>query len=272
MATLLAIPRTPATSVAPPTRATAGRRRRFQARALAAVALALGTLASSGCSLFGFIEDRLPPPQATDHGIRFRYKAPAARQVNLAGEFNNWLGTANGGRLDPNIDPLKDLDDDGVWEITLPLPPGRYQYKYVVDQVDWQEDPGNPETTDDGYGGKNSILVVASDVDYVYSESYLSYSLDTGSRSRRTMDFAFKLVGHAQAREVYVTGDFAAWDARAHPMTLDAEGNWTATVPLTEGDHAYKFVVDGAWLADPANTETVDDGQGGVNSLARVRP
>jgi 1,4-alpha-glucan branching enzyme len=241
-------------------------------RAIAGVALLLLAFAGSGCSIFAFIEDRLPPPQSTEHGIRFRYKAPAARQVNLAGEFNNWLGTANGGRLDPNIDSMKDLDDDGVWEVTLPLPPGRYQYKYVVDQVDWQEDPGNPETTDDGYGGKNSILVVASDVKYQYSESYLSYSLDTGSRSRRTLDFQFTLSGYPEALEVYVTGDFADWDPRAHPMTLSADGTWQATLPLTEGDHAYKFVVDGAWLADPANPETVDDGQGGVNSLARVRP
>ena len=68
----------------------------------------------AGCSSFVFIEDRLDPPSPTTTGITFQYKAPAARQVNVAGEFNNWMGTANGSRLDPNIDPMSDLDGDGT--------------------------------------------------------------------------------------------------------------------------------------------------------------
>jgi 1,4-alpha-glucan branching enzyme len=202
--------------------------------------------------------------------MRFRYKAPAARQINLAGEFNNWLGTANGGRLDPNIDGMKDLDGDGIWEITLPLPPGRYQYKFVVDQVDWQHDPGNPETTDDHFGGLNSVLVVPSNVKYAYSESYISRSLDTGSRSQRTIPHEFTLGGHAQAKQVYVTGDFALWDPKAQAMTLDALGVWRATVSLSAGDYGYKFVVDDVWLTDPDNPESADDGQGGTNSIVHV--
>jgi 1,4-alpha-glucan branching enzyme len=238
------------------------------ARCIPLLALAVLT---AGCSLLGFIEDRLDPPAPTARGILFRYKAPAARQVNLAGEFNNWLGTVSG-RLDPNIDPMKDLDGDGIWEITLPLPPGRYQYKYVIDQVDWQEDPSNPETIDDGYGGFNSILVVPPDVPYKYDEAYVSYSLGTKSRIKRTYAHEFTLKGHADAKHVFVTGDFADWDPEGMAMELDAEGVWRASVDLEEGDHLYKFVVDGTWMADPDNPDSVDDGYGGKNSVAHVQP
>ena len=240
-------------------------------RTFSVLGLVLASILVSGCSLLVFIEDRLEPPQPESTGMTFRYKAPAARQVNVAGEFNNWLGTANGGRLDPNIDAMSDLDDDGIWEITLPLPPGRYQYKFVVDQVDWQSDPANPESFEDGFGGLNSILVVPADIAYDHSEAYISHSLDTGSRSRRQISVVFALDGHATADEVFLAGEFNEWSAESTPLAKGADGVWRVEVSLSEGDHAYKFVVDGEWIVDPANPDTIDDGYGGVNSVVNVR-
>lgn len=233
------------------------------------IVVLLATVGLSGCSLLSFVEDRTPPPEPSERGIRFFYKAPAARQVNVAGEFNNWVGTVDG-RFDPNIDPMSDPDGDGIWEITLPLPPGRYQYKFVVDQVDWQEDPGNPETTDDNYGGKNSILVVPPDVSYEYDEAYVSYSLGTSSRLNVEAEHAFELAGYESAKAVYVTGSFADWNPTAHPLAKGDDGVWRATVRVEVGKHLYKFVVDGTWIADPANDETVDDGYGGTNSVFEI--
>lgn len=246
---------------------------RTQLRILAGFlpALALTSLLG-GCAVLGFVEDRLPPPQETNDGVLFRYKAPAARQVNVAGEFNNWVGTQDTGRIDPNIDPMRDPDGDGIWEITLPLPPGRYQYKYLVDQVDWQEDPGNPETTDDGFGGKNSILVVNSNVEYAYDEAYISFSQGTSARLNIQRDHEFFLEGHETAKEVYVTGSFADWNPEAERMSKDAGGVWRATVRLTDGKHLYKFVVDGNWIADPGNPVSEDDGFGGTNSVVTITP
>ena len=43
---------------------------------------------------------------------------------------------------------------------TEKLQPGRYQYKFVVDRVNWKEDPNNPQWMDDGYGGHNSVIDV----------------------------------------------------------------------------------------------------------------
>jgi hypothetical protein len=51
-------------------------------------------------------------------------------------------------------------------------------------------------------------------------------------------------------------GDYNGWNTTANPMSKDASGAWTITLPLPPGEHAYKFVVDGNYIADPDNPET----------------
>jgi len=112
-----------------------------------------------GCSALNAIRDRLPPPHRVVGGVLFQYDAPAAQRVNLAGEFNDWGGTLIG-PFDPTIDPMT-KDEKGIWQIVIPLKPGRYEYKFVLDGgVVWKHDPNNAERVDDGYGGYNSVLVI----------------------------------------------------------------------------------------------------------------
>lgn len=133
---------------------------RFLCAACSAFVLLVGTLSLDGCLFTRIIRDRLPPPHPVDGGILFQYEAPSARYVNLAGTFNDWGGTATIGRFDPTIDPMTDPDGDGIWTIIKPLPPGRYQYKFVIDNgVRWERDPNNPGTDQEG-GFTNSLLIV----------------------------------------------------------------------------------------------------------------
>ena len=115
-----------------------------------------------GCST-SIIKKRLLPPHKVQDGILFQFDAPSARQVNLAGNFpdNEWL--KNGMKVDLMNDDGKNGDilaDDGIWSIVKSLSSGRYEYKFVVDRHSWLEDPNALETSDDGFGGKNSILIV----------------------------------------------------------------------------------------------------------------
>lgn len=122
--------------------------------------LALG-VALAACSSIGFIKKRLPPPTQTKDGVVFRFQAPSARVVQLAGNWpeNNWLaGQAQTGTF--LVGEMKDDDGDGTWTRTQPLPSGRYQYKFVIDRVNWKDDPNNPDRTDDGFGGFNSLIDV----------------------------------------------------------------------------------------------------------------
>ena len=113
-----------------------------------------------GCAI---IKKRLPSPYPVADGILFQYEAPSARQVNLAGDFpdNQWM--KDGDKTDLMFDDGTHGDlvaGDGIWSLVKDLSVGRYSYKFVIDRNTWVEDPNAPETTDDGYGGKNSILIV----------------------------------------------------------------------------------------------------------------
>ncbi len=100
-------------------------------------------------------------PVSVEGGVLFTFANASARTVHLAGEFNGW---------DPAALPMSDEDGDGVWEVVLDLQSGRtWQYKFVVDGgVSWEPDPHNPEKTDDGHGGHNSVLSVGDDGTVVF--------------------------------------------------------------------------------------------------------
>ena len=109
---------------------------------------------SQGCSVANRFGKGIEPaggPSATDEGVRFTIFSTRIEKVCIAGDFNNWSMTA---------DPLHDMDGTGTWTILLPLSPGRYEYKFVIDGENWMPDPGNPEQTDDGFGGVNSLIIV----------------------------------------------------------------------------------------------------------------
>lgn len=113
------------------------------------------------CSL-NIVKKRLPPPHPVAGGILFSYEAPAATIVTLAGnwEGNWWGGTASSSaRYDNMIGRMEDPDGDGIWTLVEDLPPGRYLYKFVIDNNTWNTDPNNPSTAQEG-GFTNSLLVV----------------------------------------------------------------------------------------------------------------
>lgn len=72
-----------------------------------------------------------------------------AERVSIAGSFNDWRPTAT-----PMI-PM----GGGWWVKGLVLPPGRYEYRFVVDDRE-MPDPNAPETARGSDGKLNSVLVV----------------------------------------------------------------------------------------------------------------
>jgi hypothetical protein len=74
----------------------------------------------------------------------------------------------------------------------------------------------------------------------------------------------FRLRGHADAKAVYLAGDFNGWDSKALAMVKDGDG-WLARIDLKPGKYFYKLVVDGQWIMDPDNKEYGKD-QGGFDS------
>jgi alpha-amylase len=71
--------------------------------------------------------------------------------VALAGDFNGWS---------PASHPMTKRDSDELWHIDLPLKPGRYRYKIVLNGTDWIPDPLAKEYELDPYDGRNSVVQV----------------------------------------------------------------------------------------------------------------
>jgi cyclomaltodextrinase len=84
--------------------------------------------------------------------FRLALDAPA-EVVYLAGSFNQWQ---------PRTTPMIPDAERRVWSLTLRLPPGAHQYKFVVNGVHWRTDPNAP-VIDDGNGNLNSVVWVEPD-------------------------------------------------------------------------------------------------------------
>ena len=83
--------------------------------------------------------------------VTFSLTSPDAKEVILMGDFNRW---------NPKKHPMK-KDGNGVWEKTTMLFPGRYEYRFLVDNR-WENDPENNQTCLNRLGTKNNFIVVPS--------------------------------------------------------------------------------------------------------------
>ena len=81
----------------------------------------------------------------------FRTRQPQAIEVQIAGDFNDWM---------PHTTPMRKLSD-GDYEARLQLPQGRYRYRLVVDGR-WSHDLNNPRLETNEYGELNSIAEVVA--------------------------------------------------------------------------------------------------------------
>lgn len=114
------------------------------------------------CSCSYFLPRRATRGPVMDDGlVVFRYYAPSARRVQVAGDWpgNNW-GRGDGVVGEANVGLMEDDDGDGVWEIAIELPAGRHHYLFWVDENTWHTDPGNPDEVTGGPAGVCSLLLI----------------------------------------------------------------------------------------------------------------
>jgi hypothetical protein len=86
-------------------------------------------------------------PERHRNSVVVRFRMDGARAVAIAGDWNDWQPRAlqsSGG---------------GIWEGTLTLPSGSYQFNLLLDGTEWVVPSGVPIVTDD-MGGMVGVLVV----------------------------------------------------------------------------------------------------------------
>jgi 1,4-alpha-glucan branching enzyme len=148
----------------------------------------------------------------------------------LAGSFNNWV---------PDQLAMQKTDSGWIFDVTLGA--GKWWYKFIVDG-NWIVDRDNLLAENDGQGNVNSVFF----------------------RPNKT----FVLPGYTTANKVFLAGSFNAWKPDGLPMNKTPWG-WELPLYIAEGTHTYKYVVDGKWMPEPDNPETVPDGTGGWNTVLR---
>ncbi len=80
----------------------------------------------------------------------FRFKAPTATSVLLAGDFTHWQ--------EKPIPMQK--GSGGVWTSAVKLPPGTHHYRFIVDS-NWQDDPECTVRVPNPFGGQSMVRQVA---------------------------------------------------------------------------------------------------------------
>jgi Glycogen recognition site of AMP-activated protein kinase len=112
---------------------------------------AAGALVAIVVALGWQLQEPLRPGTETAQTVtvRFVLNRPDASAVRLAGNFTGWQA-----RL-----PLV-RQADGSWRAEIQLPPGEYEYAFVVNDNQWIQDPAATRFRNDGFGGHNAVLLV----------------------------------------------------------------------------------------------------------------
>lgn len=165
--------------------------------------------------------------------VEFKLKGKEnAKKVILSGSFNDW-----------DEQKVRMLKIGNEWKIRMKVPPGIYEYKFIVDGQ-WITDPANPYLVQNQHFTYNSILVVGKEE-------------------------SFYLKGYHNAKSVALSGSFNNWDKKG-VRCLKTKDGWKVTQKLPPGKHYYKFIVDGQWITDPTNELQERDEEFNINSVIIV--
>lgn len=80
----------------------------------------------------------------------FRFSDPTAHSVLLVGDFTHWQEKGVPMRKGKN----------GIWTATIDLPPGKHNYRFLVDG-EWRDDPECTVRVPNPYGGQNMVRQVS---------------------------------------------------------------------------------------------------------------
>jgi Glycogen recognition site of AMP-activated protein kinase len=86
--------------------------------------------------------------------VVFTLESPRAHTVSLIGSFNEWS---------PAGFEMRPTAEGRLWMLKIELPEGRYRYAFLVDGRLVMADPRSPFVESDGFGNRNSIILVGGD-------------------------------------------------------------------------------------------------------------
>jgi cyclomaltodextrinase / maltogenic alpha-amylase / neopullulanase len=159
--------------------------------------------------------------------VTFAYEPSTPRErVSLAGEFNAWSTDAT---------PMARVGDR--FEVVMPLAPGRYQYKFVADG-EWITDEDAGEFKPDGFGGRNSVVVVDDSFEDLLLAPGDGSILTAGlGHDQQAWELSVSRSGTATLRTRVWAGDVAAVGL----VVLGGPGETTIPMQRYDGDGLYDY-------------------------------
>jgi beta-glucanase (GH16 family) len=145
------------------------------------------------------------------------------------GTFNEWCGQCN---------PMSDANNDGIWETTIDLPAGYYEFKYSADNWSQQESlaVGSSCTATTGQFTNRTLQVNGNIVLPIVCWGLCS------SCTVHDVTFAVDMSTVTGFTTPYVSGTFNNWCGNCNAMSdPNNDGIWTATIALQTGFYEYKY-------------------------------
>jgi 1,4-alpha-glucan branching enzyme len=212
-----------------------------------------------------------------NHDVTFQVDMQNVTGFNtpeVKGSFNGWCS--------PTCNPMSDANGDNIWEVTLSLPEGNYEYKFAYDDWTGQEmfTPGLPCTvTSNGYTNRKLSLTANTTLNVVCWGSCESCSVITGCTNPNAVNYDAAASSDNGSclyatnfnvdmnctdpfTNVYITGPWCGWcGAETYNILTDAnaDGFFNVTLNLPAGNVEYKYMVDN-WASQE---NLVDDVQNG---------
>jgi len=154
-------------------------------------------------------------------------KHAGGEEVFIWGSFNGWTKGIK----------LHRFSKDHDASVVIPLRPGNYEYKYVVDKI-WLPAPFEPMVTNN-QNNLNNFRVVAPTINFnIYAP---------------------------KAQQVLVVGDWDDWQYSLLLKKDPATGYFSCQAHLTPGQYSYQYVVDDEVILNPEERVEYDAERGGVH-------
>jgi hypothetical protein len=155
--------------------------------------------------------------------------------VHVAGNFQAAAGFA--GDWDPSTTALTDANSDGVYEVTVTIPTGTYEYKFVNGNG-WggaESVPGGCNTN----GNRQIVVTAAATTPDVCFSSCAP--CPAGPIPTYQVTFQVDMQNVCNYDSVDVAGTINGWAGGDKLTDPDSDGIYTVTMTVDSGDIEYKF-------------------------------
>lgn len=175
---------------------------------------------------------------AQDNNITFSVDmtGQSFTQAYVSGSFNSWSGESN---------PLSNVSGN-IWEATLPIPQGEYEYKFTFDNWTGQEAFTQGDVcTITNYGNHNRRLVVNGSDKTLATAPFGVCAESATNPGPHDVTISVDMTGQTFTN-VYISGEFNGWSGTSNQLieAVPGSGIYSSTFPLDEGSYQFKITTD----------------------------